>query len=130
MEQKYCDILLAAEHLCTAAYSPNKECITRIATFYWACILYHRHMLGSIEHHDHIYDEAMSNLAAIVFSRYEEDRETRRLSRMVWPTYIGAVETSDPIHRAFFLNSLRESQTLSAECRWMYEMAEERVCSS
>jgi hypothetical protein len=82
-------------------------------------------MIGAMEDRASIYDDAMSKLTAILFSRFEEDRQTRRLSRIVWPTYIGAVETLDAIHKDWFLNSLRESQTLSAECKWMFEMAQE-----
>lgn len=103
------------------------ESITRIATFYWACLLYHRQMFGFSGLHSDLHRQAVSKTTSLLFYRYRQDSDKRRQARVVWPTLMAAVETRDPIHRSWLMERLRDARHLTVECVQIWSMAQEAL---
>lgn len=108
-------------------YTPNIETLSRIATFYWSAILFHRRMLCDASPQTSLHKEAVSKITRILYYRYHKDSEKRRQIRVVWPTFMVAIETHDPIHRGWMIERLAEARGLSAECEKLWGMANDII---
>lgn len=101
------------------------ETTTRIAACYWALLLFHRRMFGSPGPPEDLYRNAVVKVTNLLFSYHQRKLEMGNQGRLVWPTFISAIETHDPIHRGWLTERLREGRNVSAESEWAFSTAED-----
>jgi hypothetical protein len=101
------------------------ESLLRCTAFYWATLLFYCQMMDDKRIDAELRREALTRLTDILYVHHERDNETRRQGRIMWPTFIAAIETKDPIHRAWFITGLRACRTHTLECSQLCVMAEE-----
>lgn len=125
--QKYCDVLHAADEAPKGQWTPNLEVLSRFAAFYWANILFYHRMLNdhypSVTPQYDLHREAISKLVMLLYYRYNQDKNLRKQSRVVWCYFMAATETQDPVHRDWLAERLAEVRDVSVECKHLWTTA-------
>lgn len=67
-------------------------------------------------------------VASVTDTLYSQcNQEKRRIIRYIWPMFVAAIETQDPIHRTWLLERLYEIRGASAECQWNWRVAKQII---
>jgi hypothetical protein len=123
--QTYGDILLVADTAENIPWTIGIESLLRCTAFFWATLLFYCRMMEDKRIEAELRQEALARLTNILYVHRERENETRRQGRIMWPTFIAAIETRDPIHRHWFMKGLRACRNHTLECSQLCVMAEE-----
>lgn len=99
------------------------EIITRFATVYWATILFYRRMLNDPPLENDLLREATFKLINLLRYRHKQDNDYRKQSRIVWCTFMAAIETHEAVHRDWLVERLADVRNVSVECKQLWSMA-------
>ncbi|OKL60214.1 hypothetical protein UA08_04832 [Talaromyces atroroseus] len=117
LRERYCDLLHIADESPNSRWTCNVEVITRFAAFYWANILFYCRMLNDRTAQNDLHREAICKITNLLYYRHKQDGEYRKQSRVVWCTFMAAVETHDPVHRDWLVARLADVRNVSVELR-------------
>lgn len=117
-------MILVAETAGMIPWKATVECLVRIVAFYWATLLYYCHTIDEQAIGTQQRQETVHKLTSALHIHHEQQHDKRFLGRIIWPTFIAAIETNDAIHRSWLLDRLRESRNLTSECYNLCVMAE------
>jgi hypothetical protein len=82
-------------------------------------------MIDAVETGIELRQSALAKLTHILYVYYEKEDDKIRQARVAWPTFMGVIETEDPIHRSFLFGKLEEFRYFTSECSRLYRIAEE-----
>ncbi|KAH8659944.1 hypothetical protein BX600DRAFT_466969 [Xylariales sp. PMI_506] len=122
VKEEYSDLVQSAVE--ATSWGPEIEVVVRITAIYWATILFYCRMLDCIRVDVTLRETALSNLTRLLYRHYQHESEGRRQVRIVWPTFIAAIETRDAIHRNWFMQKLAAVGDITSESYWLWKIAE------
>jgi hypothetical protein len=67
--------------------------------------------------------EAIVKLTNLLYYRYKQDNDCRKQSRVVWCSFMAAIETHDAVHRDWLVERLTDTGNVSVECNQLWSMA-------
>ncbi|KAH8696630.1 fungal-specific transcription factor domain-containing protein [Talaromyces proteolyticus] len=124
LRERYCDLLHIADESPKSRWTSNLEVITRFASFYWANILFYHRMLNDPAPQNDLHKEAVFKITNLLYYRHKQDSDLRKQSRVVWCTFMAAIETHDPVHRDWLVKRLRDVRNVSIECKQLWSQAD------
>jgi len=116
---------LVADTAESISWKATIESLVRVTAFYWATLLFYCRMIGDTGIDAELRRNALAKLTNTLYVHHKRDNEKRRKARIVWPTFIAAIATRDPIHRSWLIERLREYRNLTSECSRLCSTAEE-----
>ncbi|KAH8898296.1 hypothetical protein GQ53DRAFT_817576 [Thozetella sp. PMI_491] len=125
--ETYSDVLLLADETAAVPWSADIDSITGVCASYWACILFHRRVLGAPGPQETLHEEAVAKIVKMLYYRSEWETDRRRQVRVIWVVFMAAIETPDPIHRDWLLERLRVTRNETVECKALCAAAEQML---
>lgn len=112
---------LDAASIFSVNYATQKS--LKAKAYYWACVLFCRRWLFRQMSREAVHREGLEFIIHSLHDQYSQEK--RRLVRFVWPMFMAAIETTDPIQRTWLLARLYEIREASADCQWSWTVAKE-----
>lgn len=104
------------------------ETVTRVVASYWSCTLFHRRMFSIPGAPNPFHWDAVTKVVELLSVLYkEQENRERNNGRLVWCTFMAAIEVEDPGRRRWLLERLRGTRGMGSECEWAFCTAVE-IC--